>query len=276
MRSTAFFLNLPFALLTALAWGLLAFIVGRVVKRHSTIDAFWGAGFLVVYVECLLVSHHLSSSATHPWWLSGGNLGRFALLGAVALWSLRLSIHIALRQRHAKEDTRYVQIMGGSRGRNETMYALKMIYGLQGALIWFIALPLQWAAFSNHFGVLAVAGFALVAVGVFFEATGDEQLRRFLANPENAGTTMNRGLWHYTRHPNYFGDAVVWGGFYVIATSTPWGALTILSPLTMWWLLTSLSGKPMLEKKLSKSREGYGDYIATTSSFFPRPPREAP
>ena len=86
---------------------------------------------------------------------------------------------------------------------------------------------------------------------------------------------MNRGLWRYTRHPNYFGDAVVWGGFYVIATSTPWGALTILSPLTMWWLLTSLSGKPMLEKKLSKSREGYEDYIATTSSFFPRPPRRA-
>ena len=82
---------------------------------------------------------------------------------------------------------------------------------------------------------------------------------------------MNSGLWRYDRHPNYFRDAVVWGDFYVTATSTPWGAPTILSPLPMWWLLTSLSGKPLLEKKLSESREGYEDYIATTTSFFSAP-----
>jgi steroid 5-alpha reductase family enzyme len=123
-----------------------------------------------------------------------------------------------------------------------------------------------------------VVGLVLVAIGVYFEAVGDEQLRRFIKNPANAGTTMSRGPWRYTRHPNYFGDAVVWCGFYV-ALSDPGGVftmlspLTILSPLTMIWLLTSLSGKPMLERKFSSTRKGYEEYVATTSSFIPRPPK---
>ena len=117
-------------------------------------------------------------------------------------------------------------------------------------------------------------GLALVAVGVSFEAVGDEQLRRFIKNPANAAATMNRGLWRYSRHPNYFGDTVLWCGFYVIAASSAGGVLTILSPLAMIWLLTSLSGKPLLERKLSTSRAGYAAYVATTSSFIPRTPKK--
>ena len=117
-------------------------------------------------------------------------------------------------------------------------------------------------------------GLCVVAIGIFFEATGDEQLRRFIADPVNRGATMNRGLWRYPRHPNYFGDAVVWCGFYIVACSSGWGWLTILSPITMIYLLTSLSGKPMLERKLTKTRTGYDDYVATTSSFIPRPARK--
>ena len=272
VRVGSFFLNLPYALLTALAWGLIAFVVGRIVQRHATVDVFWGAGFLVVYVESLFVSHQLSGSSTSPWW-HDGTWARFLVLVAVATWSLRLSIHLAVRQRGSREDSRYVTIMEGAQGRNETGYALRMIYGLQGLLIWFVSIPLQWIAFSDSFDGLIVVGLALVAVGVYFEAVGDEQLRRFVKDPANAGTTMNRGLWRYTRHPNYFGDAVVWCGFYVIALACPSGVLTILSPLTMIWLLTSLSGKPMLERKLSSTRQGYGAYVARTSSFIPRPPK---
>jgi steroid 5-alpha reductase family enzyme len=155
---SSFFLNLPYALLTAVAWGLVAFVGARIVKRHATMDVFWGAGFLAVYLESLFVSHQLSRS-------------------------------------------RYVTIMKGANGRNETLYALKTIYGLQGLLIWFVALPLQWVAFSKSFDGLVVVGLVLVAIGVYFEAVGDEQLRRFIKNPANAGTTMSRGLWRYTRHP---------------------------------------------------------------------------
>lgn len=267
MHLTSFFENLPFSLASALIWALLAFAVGRRVQRHATIDVFWGAGFLVVFAESILVAQRHHPHATSL---------RFVVLALVAIWSLRLSIHLAIRQRGAQEDSRYIAIMKGAKGRHETLYALRMIYGLQGLLIWFVSIPLQWIAFSVHLNWLIVPGLALGVLGVLFESLGDEQLRRFIADPSNAGTTMNRGLWRYTRHPNYFGDALTWAGFYVSALAAPWGFLTVLSPLTMWWLLTSLSGKPMLEKKLSKTRAGYAEYVATTSSFIPRAPKKLP
>lgn len=260
--------NLPIALATAWLWALLAFVVGRIVHRHATIDVFWGAGFVVVYLESLVVAHATHSGAA----VSYAN--RYVVLAFVALWGLRLAIYLARRQRGAKEDTRYVFIMKGARGRHETLYALRMIYGLQGLLLWFVSMPLQWIAFHEHADALFVPGLVVVAVGVFFEATGDEQLRRFITDPANRGTTMNRGLWRYTRHPNYFGDTVVWCGFYVVAASSGWGWVTILSPIAMIYLLTSLSGKPMLERKLTKTRSGYDEYVAQTSSFFPCPPRK--
>ncbi len=269
-----FFSNLPLALLTAWVWTFIAFLVGRVVHRHATIDVFWGAGFVAVYLESLFVAHHGVTLAD----LNAGSSNsdaRYFVLAFVALWGLRLAVHLALRQRGAKEDTRYVSIMKGARGRNENLYALRMIYGLQGLLLWFVSMPLQWTAFRIHFDWLIVLGFVLVTIGILFEATGDEQLRAFVSDPTTNGTTLRHGLWRYTRHPNYFGDAVVWCGFYVVACSSGWGFLTILSPVAMLYLLTSLSGKPMLERKLTTTRAGYDDYVATTSSFIPWPPKQA-
>lgn len=268
----SFLENLPIALAFAWLWTFLAFLVGRALNRHATIDVFWGAGFLVIYMECFRIAHagssHLAAGA------SASFTNRYIVLVFVALWGLRLSFYLARRQRGAKEDARYVLIMKGARGRHETLYALRMIYGLQGLLLWFVSMPLQWIAFHENVDGLFVPGLVLVAIGIFFEATADEQLRRFIANPATRGTTLNAGLWRYTRHPNYFGDALVWSGFYVVACSSGWGWLTILSPVVMIYLLTSLSGKPMLERKLTQTRAGYDEYVATTSSFLPRPPRK--
>jgi steroid 5-alpha reductase family enzyme len=266
-------MNLPIALGVAWLWALLAFVVGRIVHRHATIDVFWGAGFLVIYLASLLVAH-AGYPMSHIGIPGPSYANRYVVLIFVALWGLRLAFYLARRQRGAKEDIRYVFIMKGARGRNETLYALRMIYGLQGLLLWFVSMPLQWIAFHERVDALFVPGLCLVAIGTLFEATGDEQLRRFIADPATRGTTMNRGLWRYTRHPNYFGDTVVWCGFYVVACSSGWGWLTILSPVAMIYLLTSLSGKPMLERKLTKTRAGYDEYVATTSSFIPRPPRQ--
>jgi steroid 5-alpha reductase family enzyme len=263
----SFWENLPIALGVAWLWMVLAFLVGRDVHRHATVDVFWGGGFFVIYIESLLLAHAGHGGAT-----SFG--ARAIVLAFVAAWGLRLAFYLARRQRGASEDPRYVVIMKGARGRNETFYALRTIYGLQGLLLWFVSMPLQWIAFHHAFDTLFVPGLCLVAIGVFFEATGDEQLRRFLKDPATRGTTMKRGLWRYTRHPNYFGDAVVWCGFYVVAASSDWGWLTILSPVAMIYLLTSLSGKPMLERRLTKTRAGYDEYVATTSSFIPWPPRQ--
>ncbi len=264
--------NLPLGLLTAWVWAFLAFLVARVVHRHATIDVFWGAGFVVVYLESLFVAHH--SGALVAKGVRASNFdARYFVLVFVALWGLRLAVHLALRQRGAKEDTRYISIMKGARGRHETLYALRMIYGLQGLLLWFVSIPLQWTAFRTHFDWLIVPGLVLVTIGILFEATGDEQLRAFVGDPNNQGTTLKSGVWRYTRHPNYFGDSVVWCGLYVVACSSGWGFLTILSPIAMLYLLTSLSGKPMLERKLTKTRAGYDEYVATTSSFIPWPPK---
>jgi steroid 5-alpha reductase family enzyme len=128
------------------------------------------------------------------------------------------------------------------------------------------ALPARWTA-------LDLAGAAIFAVGLFFEAVGDEQLRRFKADPAQRGKVMDRGLWRYTRHPNYFGDAVVWWGLFAVAAATPGSLWTIYAPVAMTMLLLRVSGVPLLESKLAATRPGYGDYVARTSSFIPWPPR---
>jgi steroid 5-alpha reductase family enzyme len=273
---TAFAINLALAMLSAVTWVLIAFGVGRVLKRHAVIDVFWGAGFLVIYLESLWFSWWRSGSCAAPWFAHSYSSGhaRWVLALAVALWSLRLSGYLAVRQRGASEDPRYLWIMRGAKGHNETLFALRRIYLLQALLMWFISIPLQFAAFAPNFsGPVVTVGIIVILVGVSFEALGDAQLRRFLSHPANRTVTMDRGLWRYTRHPNYFGDAVVWWGIYLVVGATSWGLLTILSPLLMTRLLTSISGKPLLEGKLKKTREGYEQYIARTSSFIPWPPK---
>jgi steroid 5-alpha reductase family enzyme len=137
-----------------------------------------------------------------------------------------------------------------------------------------VSLPLQAAsAQDDALGALDVVGVAVWAVGLFFEAVGDAQLARFKADPANRGRVMDRGLWRYTRHPNYFGDFLVWWGIYVIALSTGGAWWTIVSPLVMSVLLLRVSGKDRLEREMEHRRPGYRDYVARTSGFVPLPPR---
>jgi steroid 5-alpha reductase family enzyme len=145
-------------------------------------------------------------------------------------------------------------------------------------LIWFISMPVQVGQYVRPFSswltvVTAVVGCVAWAVGFAFESVGDWQLARFKSSPEHKGRLLTTGLRRYTRHPNYFGDACVWWGLFVVACLSPWGLLTILSPLVMTWLLTSGSGKPLMEKHLKETRPEYAAYTARTSSFIPRPPR---
>jgi steroid 5-alpha reductase family enzyme len=263
--------NLPWVALTVLGWVTLAFLASRVVKRHAVIDVFWGAGFAVVLLESLAYFHANATTTLFHHGLSS----KLIASALVVIWALRLSIYLALRQRGQSEDPRYVAILRGRIGNDGLLQAYGKVYLLQGGLLFFVSLPLQWLATATHFNhFLLGVGVVLVAVGLFFEAVGDAQLRRFIANPSNAGKTMNQGLWAWTRHPNYFGDAVVWWGFFAVCLATSRGWLFVLSPLAMTYLLTRVSGKPMLERKLKKTREGYAEYVANTSAFFPRPPKK--
>jgi len=192
----------------------------------------------------------------------------------VTAWALRLSAHITWRNWSEPEDHRYVAI----RKRNQPNYAAKSLYlvfGLQGLLAWIVSLPLLGALASTRPVVfLDWLGIAIVCAGIAIETVADAQLARFKANPANRGRVMDRGLWRYTRHPNYFGEFLVWWGFYAIALGAgAWWA--IVSPLLMSVLLLRISGVALLEKDIGERRPAYRDYMARTNAFFPGPSRAA-
>jgi steroid 5-alpha reductase family enzyme len=245
-------------LLLVFATWLLALRIGR----FNIIDVTWGLGFVTVALVAL------------AWSIGYGDTTRRVLVAVlVSIWGLRLASYIAIRSRGKGEDPRYAAMLNrvdGSRAR----HALLSIYLTQAAGLWFISLPVQVAMFEERaVGVLTWVGTAVWLVGFFFESVGDWQLHRFKADPANDGQVMDRGLWRYTRHPNYFGDATMWWGLYLIAAQQLPGALTILSPILMTYLLVAKTGKPLLEAGMAERRPGYRDYIERTSGFFPLPPR---
>jgi steroid 5-alpha reductase family enzyme len=139
-----------------------------------------------------------------------------------------------------------------------------------------VSLPLQLAILAPGqptLGLLDLLGAALAVGGLLFEAVGDAQLARFKRDPANAGRVMDRGLWGWTRHPNYFGDSLVWWGLYAMACGAPGGVLTLPAPALMTWLLLRVSGVSLLERSLARRKPGYADYVQKTSAFFPWPPR---
>jgi len=246
---------------------LLFFVAGWLVslarRDVSTVDVQWGLAFLSL----------AAVGAT----LGGGALPRrLLLLALVAVWGGRLAWHIHRRNRGREEDYRYAA-MRARHGERFGRVSLFTVFLLQGALALFIGLPLLYAAAAPDpvtLGAWDLAGLALWGIGFVFEAVGDAQLARFRADPARRGQVMDRGLWRYTRHPNYFGDAVLWWGFFLVACATPGGWRTLASPLLMTFLLLRVSGVALLEKGLAATKPEYGDYVARTSAFVPWFPRQ--
>lgn len=264
-----FLLTLPVtALAVAVVLGV-TLIVALRVGKHAVVDVVWGLGFAVIAVVAFL-------SATA---FEDGDPGRRLLvLALTAIWGLRLATHIGLRARGHGEDPRYEALLDKASG-SRTAYAVRKIYLTQGLVMWFVSLPVQVAMFQPQglslrgWGVLVWLGVGIWLIGMFFETVGDLQLTRFRNDPASKGQVLGTGLWRYTRHPNYFGDACVWWGLSLIAFSAWPGILTILSPVFMTFLLAKGTGKPTLEKDMDKRRPGYTEYIRRTSGFFPLPPR---
>lgn len=230
------------------------------LEDSSIVDIFWGLGFAIVaWVTCATSSGLLER--------------RLLLSGLTTLWGLRLSAYLARRNLGHGEDARYTA-MRKRQGPSWWWKSLFIVFALQGVLLFVVSLPVQVAqhAPGPPIGAFDVIGALLVITGVLFESVGDWQLARFKSRPENQGQIMTRGLWRYTRHPNYFGDFVVWWGLYVIACATSTAWWTIVGPAVMSILLMRVSGVTLLEKTMSK-RPGYAAYAARTSAFFPRPPK---
>ncbi len=230
----------------------------------SLVDIVWGLGFVVVAVTAAVVG-------------DGADSRRWLLAALVGIWGARLSIYLAWRNLGHGEDYRYVA-MRKHWGDRFWWVSFFQVFLLQGVLMWVVSLPVQLSAGvaePDALGILAAMGAVLWLVGLLFEGVGDAQLARFKADPASKGQVMDQGLWRYTRHPNYFGDFCVWWGIFLIAAEAPGARWGIVGPIVMSTLLLRVSGVAMLEKTIGKRRPGYADYIARTSAFFPRPPKQA-
>ncbi len=241
---------------------LAVWAISLVMRDASIVDIAWGSGFVLVS----WVSN----------WLSDGNSTRsLVLVVLTTIWGLRLTLHIAKRNLGKDEDFRY-QSMRRRHGDRFAIVSLYTIFGVQGALMWVVSLPVQLGQVRQEpsFGVIGILGLLVWGVGIFFEAVGDAQLARFKRNPANAGRVMDKGLWQYTRHPNYFGDCCVWWGLGLIAFESRIGFVVLISPVVMTVLLVRVSGAALLDKIMLKRKPEYANYVATTSGFIPRKPRK--
>lgn len=237
----------------------LLWLVSIAIKDASIIDIFWGIGFVILaWLYRYLLKNDSDKSLL------------FCIL--VSIWGLRLGLYLAYRNLGKGEDYRY-QVWRKQHGVNFWWISFFRVFLLQGFLMWIIAAPLLIAQTSTEWSWLDYVGIVLWSIGLAFEAIGDWQLAQFKQNPQNKGKVLNTGLWKYTRHPNYFGDALLWWGLFCFSLSTG-GWWTIFSPVLMTFLLMRVSGVVMLEKTLVITKPQYQDYINRTSSFFPMLPKK--
>ena len=248
------------AAITVVGLMLVTWIISVVVKDASIVDLVWGLGFVLVAWAAFIT-------------IGDPGPRRWLLVVLTSIWGLRLSGYLTWRNLGKGEDYRYQEM----RKKAPDIFWLKSLFTvflLQGVLMWVVSLPVQAGQVPEPtLGWLDWIGVAAWAVGIFFESVGDVQLARFKADPANKGKVMDGGLWRYTRHPNYFGDFMVWWGLYLIALSA--GAWwTIVGPALMSFLLLRVSGVALLEKTISSRREGYEEYVRRTNAFFPGPPKD--
>jgi steroid 5-alpha reductase family enzyme len=239
----------------------LLFLLALVLKKNDIVDVAWGMGFIFIAILSLLL-------------MPGWNFRRLLVSGFVIIWGLRLAIYIFLRNKGRKEDFRYAR-WKKDWGSQWIIRSYLQVFILQGFFMLTIAYPLFLLAQNQADAItyLDIAGIIIWLTGFFFEAVGDAQMRRFKRDAANRGRIMDRGLWKYTRHPNYFGESAMWWGIFVITLNAPSGWAAIFSPLIITFLLLRVSGVPLLEKKYADNPD-YREYIRKTSAFLPMLPKK--
>tara|TARA_Y100000588_G_scaffold69232_2_gene70785 strand:- start:307 stop:1086 length:780 start_codon:yes stop_codon:yes gene_type:complete len=246
---------------TAIALMTGVWSISVLVRNASIIDIAWGPGFAII----AWISFGLDDPAGISCWL---------LPALATAWGLRLGVYLASRNLGKAEDFRY-RAMRDHHGSAFAWKSWYRVFQLQAAIMWVVSLPLQMgvAHSARDWQAWHVIGIVVWAIGFLFESIGDFQLARFKRIPENDNRVMDRGLWRYTRHPNYFGDFLVWWGLWLVAAAEPAARWTIISPVIMSIFLLRISGVPMLESALRKTKDGYTDYVKRTRAFFPWRPR---
>jgi steroid 5-alpha reductase family enzyme len=238
-------------------------IISIIIKNVSIVDLFWGLGFLL-------------SGSFYFLKTDGFEPRKIILIILVAFWAIRLSGYLTWRNSGKGEDFRYRQFRKEYGEDRYWWISFFQTFLLQGILMWLISAPILGAQYygnNRDLGIFDYAGIFFWITGFLFETIGDLQLARFKSNPLNKGKVMNKGLWHYTRHPNYFGDTAVWWGFGFICLGAG-SYLPFIGSLLMTGLIIKVSGVALLEKSLVEKKPEYKDYIEKTSAFFPWFPRK--
>jgi steroid 5-alpha reductase family enzyme len=232
------------------------------LRNVSIVDFVWGLGFVVVAWVSYVVGDGLAER-------------KLLLALMTTVWGLRLALYLLWRNAGQGEDPRYVALRR-RRGERFAFQSLWLVFGLQGVVMAVVSLPVQVGSVPEQpdtLGAVEVVGVVVWAVGLFFEAVGDAQLARFKADPDHRGQVLDRGLWRYTRHPNYFGDISVWWGIWIVAAATGVGLYAVVGPIVMTFFLLRVSGVPLLERTIATRRPAYDDYVARTNAVFPAPPK---
>lgn len=253
-------MNFYFVLaLTLFVYMTIWFVLSIIQKRNDIADIAWGLGFVLM--------------AWLSFYLSDFSFKAFLVNSLVTVWGLRLAWHIFNRNKNKPEDSRYMEWR--KTWKNFYLRSYLQIFLLQGLFLFLISLPTMFInlSISMGFGFIEIVGLLIWGLGFYFESVADRELKDFISDPENKGKIMDKGLWCYSRHPNYFGEVTQWWGIFVIALSIPGSFFTIVGPLTITLLILFVSGIPLLEKKYI-GRPDFEEYKKHTSIFFPLPPRK--
>lgn len=238
----------------------IGFVASLFLKRNDIADIMWGIGFLIIAIYTFVQGSQYIVS--------------YIVTGCVLVWSLRLSLHIYSRNKNKTEDYRY-KAWREAWGKWFYIRSYLQVFLLQGLLMGLISFPVIAAnTYAQDFAGFHMVGVIVFLVGLFFEAVGDQQLKKFIGNPENKGRIIQTGLWQYTRHPNYFGEVTLWWGVWIMSLGTPFGIWMIVGPLTITILILGVSGVPMLERKMRENPD-FDEYRKRVSVFFPLPPRKS-
>ena len=245
---------------------LALWLISIPIRDVSIIDML----FAVILLAVTVASYCLAD---------GAEARKQLIVALVALWAVRITVHLVRRNWGHGEDPRYTKLRSWVEDDRAFVWlSLKKVFLLQGIVLWFVSLPVQFGQLITtppQPGLIAYVGVTIWVLGMFFEVVADWQLTRFRADPANSGTVLDTGLWKYSRHPNYFGELCVWWGLFLIACEHPLGLLTVVGPLLYTYLIINVTGQATLDKKLAKTRPGYADYMQRTSGMIPLPPRRS-
>lgn len=240
---------------------LLVYAIAQFIKDNSIVDIAWGIGFIIAMAISFFESQKFYTQ-------------NLLVNTMVVIWGLRLAFYIFLRHSGKGEDYRYKEMRDGW-GKNAMLMALLKVFLPQAIVMYIIAFPVLAVNSNPHteIQITDITGVIIWLLGFFFEAVGDAQMYVYKKNPGNKGKVMKYGLWKYTRHPNYFGEATMWWGIFVLAIPSGYWYLSLLSPIMITLLIIKVTGVELLEKKYKDNPE-YQDYILKTSSFIPLPPKK--